>query len=165
MSAIPKLAELRRPGRWLQSRNVLDYDYSGVLGNPEEINPAANPSSRSARERRFYGDLVYRVDPNTRGLDPKSVEASRGYDTLYSLQSGRFSTPRGWPSMLNVGNYCKLLRTVPITLDTNAGVSYLHNSVTLKHTTEGGFKDFIVSIALASINHLDLCCKVVEYCM
>ena len=140
---------------------MLDFDYAGVRGDPEEINPVAG---RSVKDKRFYGDLFYRVDPNTRGLDPKSVEACRVYDALHSLQSGRFSTPRGWPSMLNVGNYCKLLRTLPFTLDTNAGVSYIHNSVTLKRTTAGGFKDFIVSIALASINHLDLCCKVVEYC-
>jgi hypothetical protein len=148
VSAIPKLAELRRPGRWLQSHNVLDFDFSGVLGDPEEINPAANPSSKSARERRFYGDLVYRVDPNTRGLDPNSVTASRGLDMLFGLQAGRLSTPSGWPSLLNVENYCKLLRTITIAPDINTGVSRLQNSVTLKHTAEGGIEDFIVSITL-----------------
>ena len=143
---------------------MLDFDYAGVLGNPEEINPAANPSSRSARERRFYGDLVYRVDPNTRGLDPKSAEVSRGFDMLYGLQAGRLSTPSGWPSLLNVENYCKLLRTITIPLDINTGVFRLQNAVTLKHTAEGGIEDFIVSITLASTNHLDRYCNVDEYC-
>ena len=148
MSAIPKLAELRRPGRWLQSHSVLDYNFSGVLEDPEEIEAAANPSSKSARERRFNGDLVYQVDPTTRGLDPISATASHGLDMLYALQAGYFSTPGGWPSLLNVDNYCKLLRTINIPLDINSEVFHLQNAVTLKHTAEGGIEDFLVSITL-----------------
>ena len=145
VSADPKLAELRRLGKWLQPHSVLDYTFSGVLEDLEEIEAADNPSSKSARARRFKGDLVYQVDPTTRGLDPISATASHGLDMLYALQACSLSTPGGWPSLLNVDNYCKLLRAINIPLDINSKVFHLQNAVTLKHTAEGGIEEFLVS--------------------
>jgi hypothetical protein len=141
-SANPKLAELRRLGKWLQPHSVLDFAYSGVLKDPKEIEAA---DGKPEKDRRFEGDLVYQIDPTPRGLDSTSATAVLRLDLLHALQASSLSTPGGWPSLRNVPNYLALLRAINIPLDINNTIFHLHNAVTLKYTAEGDIEDFIVS--------------------